>query len=142
MSTNNTIVLLNSNTSVLDIHNILVLNGFMKFSERVKAARIHAKLSQEELALAVGLTQGLISKIERGDQEETAAVVKIAAACGVSPYWLDTGDGEMVVEYQNRTQFETQVFLAMQKMDAATQYQLVKISHSLAESDKDNGTSH
>ncbi len=67
----------------------------MKFSERVKVARQFASLSQEELALAVGLTQGLISKIERGDQEETASVVKIAKACGVRPEWLDDGSGEM-----------------------------------------------
>ena len=92
---NNTTVLCKYNTLVLENASSLVLNVFMKFSERVKKARLHAQLSQEELALAVGLTQGLISKIERGDQEETASVVKIARACGVRPEWLDDGSGEM-----------------------------------------------
>lgn len=80
---------------VLENINSVVLNVSMKFSERVKQARLFANLSQEELALAVGLTQGLISKIERGDQEETASVVKIAKACSVRPEWLDDGSGEM-----------------------------------------------
>lgn len=94
MSNNTTVFELNS-TTVLDNANILVFNLFMKFSERLKKARKHAKLSQEELANAIGVTQGLISKIERGDQEESAYVVKIARACGVRPEWLDDGSGEM-----------------------------------------------
>lgn len=92
---NNTIVLNENNTKVLELINISVFNEKMKFSERLYKARKHAKLSQEDLALAVGLTQGLISKIERGEQEETAAVVKIARICGVRPEWLDDGSGEM-----------------------------------------------
>lgn len=98
MMINNTIVLSKINTPVLESSNILVLNEFMKFSERLKIARKHAKLSQEDLALAVGVTQGLISKIERGEQEETAAVVKLAKACNVRVEWLDEGSGEMILK--------------------------------------------
>lgn len=96
MTENNTTVLYKNNTTVLENISSVVLNVSMKFSERVKQARQFAKLSQEELALAVGLTQGLISKIERGDQEETASVVKIAKVCGVRPEWLDDESGEMI----------------------------------------------
>lgn len=140
MSKNNTIVLLNCNTLVLEKHNSLVLNIRMNFSERIKAARLHAKLSQEELALAIGVSQGLISKIERGDQDETASIVKIAKVCGVSPFWLDTEEGEMVEEYPTYDKFDKQVLAIMQHMDMPTKYQLVKISNSLAEPEKDNGT--
>lgn len=112
----------------------------MNFSERIKAARLHAKLSQEELALAIGVSQGLISKIERGDQDETASIVKIAKVCGVSPFWLDTEEGEMVEEYPTYDKFDKQVLAIMQHMDMPTKYQLVKISNSLAEPEKDNGT--
>jgi transcriptional regulator with XRE-family HTH domain len=60
-------------------------------------ARKYAELTQEELALQVGASQGLISKIELGNQEEgTSLVVKIAVACGVSAVWLDTGKGDML----------------------------------------------
>jgi transcriptional regulator with XRE-family HTH domain len=93
---NNTIVLNKKNTKVLEIYTVLVLNNAVKLSNRLSVARKYAKLSQEELALAVGLTQGLISKIERGDQEETAAIVKIARVCGVRAEWLDDGSGEMI----------------------------------------------
>jgi transcriptional regulator with XRE-family HTH domain len=92
---NNTTVFVVSNTTVLEKGNILVFNSSMKFSERLKLARKHADLSQEELADAIGVTQGLISKIERGDQEESAYVVKMARICGVRPEWLDDGSGEM-----------------------------------------------
>lgn len=95
MSQFNTIVVSNVNTSVLENNSILVLNRNMKLSDRLKKARKYAKLSQEELALAVGCSQGAVSKIERGDQEESALVVKFALACGVNPVWLDTGNGEM-----------------------------------------------
>lgn len=76
----------------------MVLNAKMVIGERFKLARKHAKLSQEELALAVGCTQGLISKIERGDQDATGLIVKIAEACGVSAKWLALGQGEMLDE--------------------------------------------
>jgi len=137
---NNTTVLYKNNTTVLEIDNILVLNVVMKFSERIRIARVHAKLTQEELALAVGLTQGLISKIERGDQEETASIVKIAKACKVRAEWLDDGTGNMLDDaYIYETTPEAKVLFAMQHMDDATKYQVVKISNSLIEP-KANGT--
>ena len=67
----------------------------MSFSERIIKARKYARLSQQELALRLGCSQGLISKIERGDQQETTLTVKISAICHVNPYWLDSGDGDM-----------------------------------------------
>lgn len=76
----------------------------MNFSERLKISRKYAKLSQEELALRTGCSQGVISKIERGDQEESTLVVKFALACQVNPIWLDSGDGEMEQTYVPLTQ--------------------------------------
>lgn len=68
----------------------------MNFAQRIKAARKHAQLTQIELAKRVALPQQVISKLENGKQYETAAIAKIASACGVNPSWLDTGDGEMM----------------------------------------------
>lgn len=70
--------------------------GFMNFAQRIKAAREHAGLTQAELAKRVELPQQVISKLENGKQYETAAIAKIANACGVNPSWLDTGNGEMM----------------------------------------------
>jgi transcriptional regulator with XRE-family HTH domain len=67
----------------------------MNLADRIKAAREHAQLTQIDLSKKVGLPQQTISKLENGLQQETAAIVKIATACGVDPLWLDTGTGEM-----------------------------------------------
>lgn len=118
----NTIVVSPVNTSVLENNSILVLNPNMKFSDRLKQARKHAKLSQEELALAVGCSQGAVSKIERGDQEESALVVKFAVACGVNPVWLDTGNGEMVATELNLSpQMQTHIKVLQQLPDYAVE---------------------
>lgn len=58
---------------------------------RLKKARVDAGLTQEQLSKASGVTQQVISKIERGLQAATSAVVPLARACGVSPDWLAEG---------------------------------------------------
>lgn len=68
----------------------------MKFSERLITAREHAKISQEQLAHEVGVSQGAISKIERGEADGSKYVVKIAMVCGVRPEWLSEDDGCML----------------------------------------------
>lgn len=65
------------------------------FGKRVKAARKHAQLNQKQLAAAVGVSQSNISQIE-ASAYESAFTTQIAAACGVNPLWLATGDGEMI----------------------------------------------
>lgn len=81
----------------------------MNLANRLKAARKHAGISQEELALRIGVSQSLITKIERGLQGTTTLTVKIALACGVSVVWLDDGTGEMLENklMQEYTNYET-----------------------------------
>lgn len=71
------------------------------FNIRIKLAREGAGLKQAELAaevrkLKVRCTQGAIDKLENRPANGSTKVVHIAAACGVSPYWLATGEGEMI----------------------------------------------
>jgi transcriptional regulator with XRE-family HTH domain len=69
----------------------------MKYGERLKIARTHAKLSQAELALRAGVgTQENISKLERKKAEGSEFTVQYAIACGVRPEWLAMEQGEMV----------------------------------------------
>lgn len=114
----------------------------MKLGERLKQARAYAKISQEELALRLNASQSLISKIERGEQDETTLVVKMAKICNVSIEWLDDGTGEMITSslpYKNSP--EAMILIAMQPMDERTKYQAVKIVNTLAEpAEKPNGT--
>lgn len=67
----------------------------MNLGERVRKAREMRGYSQEELGELAGCGQGVVSKIERGDQNTTAYIVKLATALKVRPEWLDDGSGEM-----------------------------------------------
>ena len=109
----------------------------MNLGERIALARKHAKLTQPGLAerLSGLMTQQNISLLERGITKGTEYIVQIAMVCEVRPEWLATGQGEMTAtinrNYENSP--EAKVLIAMQHMDEATKYQLLKISNSLAE---------
>ena len=60
---------------------------------RLKAVRKEAKLSQEDLAKKVGVSQTTVSDIERGRNEKSADIVSFAKALGVEALWLANGKG-------------------------------------------------
>lgn len=64
--------------------------------ERLKHARSAAKLSQEELGRAAGMTKQAISGIERGETKIPGAdtVEAICAVLKITTNWLVTGKGE------------------------------------------------
>jgi SOS-response transcriptional repressor LexA len=59
--------------------------------QRIKARRKELELSQEKLGELAGLDQTVISKLERGDVQETARVAELAHALGCDALWLATG---------------------------------------------------
>jgi transcriptional regulator with XRE-family HTH domain len=64
--------------------------------ERIKLARRLAKMEQKDLAKALLLSIGTISRWERGITEPSKAELNaIAAYADTSAYWLATGDGSM-----------------------------------------------
>ncbi len=63
--------------------------------DRIKQARKHAGLTQRELADAVGVSQPVISQLEKGDNLQSVHLLKIAVACSVNAAWLADGEGEM-----------------------------------------------
>lgn len=67
----------------------------MEYSDRIRAARKHARLTQSELAKAVGITQVSVSDLERGKSVSSSYNASIAEACGVSAIWLEREEGEM-----------------------------------------------
>lgn len=71
-------------------------NPCMEYKDRVKAARKHARLTQVELAKAVGIDQASISDLERGRSGRSSYNASIAKACGVSALWLEKGTGDMI----------------------------------------------
>lgn len=141
----NTIVLCKVNTPVLGIDSRIVLDlPSMKLGERLKLARKHAGISQEELGIRAGCGQAVVSKIERGDQEKTGYIAKLAKACGVNIEWLDEEIGEMIPSSPlivNQDSPEYLVYKVMEQMDDKTKRQLLKIGNSLIEPEnKSNGT--
>lgn len=79
----------------------------MKLGDRVRLAREHAGLArQEDLVKKIieiygeelAPKQQTISRIERNKAVTTEFVVKIAVACNVNPWWLDSELGPMELE--------------------------------------------
>lgn len=63
--------------------------------QRIKSCREARGLTQGELGKSVGLDQTVISKLERGDMQETTKIVQLAQSLRVSAQWLATGKGQM-----------------------------------------------
>ena len=70
----------------------------MSFAERLVHARQHAGFrTQRELAKAAGFKgQSTIGNMEAGRNQGARHIMRLAAACGVSAHWLETGDGDML----------------------------------------------
>lgn len=65
-----------------------------EYGLRLQAAIKYAKTSQKKLGERVGIKQGTISElISKGSG--SAFTAQMAAACGVDPNWLATGEGSM-----------------------------------------------
>lgn len=67
----------------------------MNLSDRIKAARKHAGLTQQRLAELVGVAQTAISQLESGKAQRSTYIAEIAFACQVSSKWLALGEGDM-----------------------------------------------
>ena len=114
----------------------------MTFGERLRRARLDAKLTQDELGDLAGCGQGVISKIERGDQDASTYTVKLASILKVSPYWLDDGSGDMrsgrtIDELPKPIQHMIQV---TENMEAQEQYLAARLVDTLAKPEPMNGT--
>lgn len=81
--------------SCLQAYRLTYNNQRMELKTRLKAARRHAKITQEQLADKIGIKQASISELETGKSGSTSFIAEIARACGVNPIWLATGEGEM-----------------------------------------------
>jgi transcriptional regulator with XRE-family HTH domain len=79
------------------------------FGRRLKELRANAKLTQEALAHAAGVTLSAVSKIEAGKVEPTWATARaIAKALGVSVAAFEVEEGEPSGEEESSTPAETE----------------------------------
>lgn len=67
------------------------------FGVRLRCRRIALGLTQAELAERSGVGQGTISKIERGDQDQSVHTPRLADALCVYATWLATGSGPQLL---------------------------------------------
>ena len=100
----------------------------MNYGKRLQKARMQAKLSQKGLSDKTNnvCTQENISKLERGSATGSEYTVQLALACGVSPYWLATGEGEMVGALEVHNPRIKSMVLLMEQMPDYAVDQVVK----------------
>ncbi|MEH3087416.1 MAG: LexA family transcriptional regulator [Xylophilus ampelinus] len=65
------------------------------FGHRLLQARKHARLTQVQLARAVGMAQGTLAEAEK-TASGSSYTAQLAAATGVRPAWLASGEGDML----------------------------------------------
>lgn len=65
------------------------------YGKRLKQARKHARLTQEQLSAKTSIPQSTISTAERLGQGSSETPV-YAKVCGVDAHWLATGEGSML----------------------------------------------
>ena len=71
----------------------------MTEGERIKQIRKNAKMTQEELAKRIGVTQPAITKIENRSRNVTEQMRKsICREFRVDPIWLETGEGDPYID--------------------------------------------
>lgn len=68
--------------------------------KRLRWARKERKLTQQLLAERSGVRQSDISKIERDEIQRPTGLLALSRALRCNPDWLDTGDGDWLVETQ------------------------------------------
>lgn len=66
-------------------------------AERIKSARKQRKLTQAQLAKALGVSQGTIGNLESGIREMPCDLLSLALALGVHASWLASGKGPMLL---------------------------------------------
>lgn len=78
--------------SIIIVLSIFAVHSYMTTrSERLKEARLKAKLSQSEVAAAVGIKQPSYNYLEKNNNAGSSHIAEIARVLNVDPTWLRTG---------------------------------------------------
>lgn len=121
----------------------------MKFSERLKAARKYAELTQQQLVDKLPLradgkammSQANLAKMEKNEKTEGSNFsYYIAIACGINPEWLINEAGSMTSQpYTTQDSIEQKVLAVMAPMSEYEKVQFLRIGHTLAKPEESNG---
>jgi transcriptional regulator with XRE-family HTH domain len=117
---------------------------------RVRQARRHAKLSQQQLAARVGVHRSAVAQWEMagGSHPTVENLARIAATTSVHFEWLATGRGQMkyasnllpgedapavVLEYSAQSETEVRALLAIRQLEFPTTLAIVEMLETLAD---------
>ena len=122
-----------NNFRCLKIYNQGGRFSLMNMSARLATERRAAGLSQSQLADKSGISQQMISKLERGVSESTREIIALAAALNLNPEWLKSGIGqkeangladpaeqELIRNYRASDTSRRQAILIMSRMSSST----------------------
>lgn len=77
-------------------------------AQRLKTARRAKKLTQDDVARALGLSQQAVSKMETAEGDASKHLLSLARLYGVSADWLETGHGpRTVLRYRELAHLES-----------------------------------
>ena len=81
----------------------------MTVFERYIEARKQLKITQKEVANAIGITQGALSQQEGGKNVSIEALAYIRKAYNVSLDWLIIGEGDMIRKPVTNKEYENEI---------------------------------
>lgn len=105
---------------------------------RIHRARLHAKLTQNELAAKVGVCRSAVAQWEQvvGTKPSTTNLCQIAIVTGVRFEWLGTGRGAMKLDDSHQAsavvmsefahdELESRLLLAIRRMGSVRKRQVI-----------------
>lgn len=98
-------------------------------NNRVKLIRKKWKLTQIEFADRIGITQGTLSGIEKGNVSvSNQNIIAICREFDINESWLRNGVGEMQVEFDENEMLAKAVAKALKDEDDFTRNMFIEIS--------------
>lgn len=106
----------------------------MTQGDRVREAILDSKKSQAEIAAACGVTPSAVSQWMKGDVKELMGVTlaRLAAVTEFEALWIADGAGPKRRTEKPLGEKQSQVLIAMEKMDPYQLDMLVKIADTVA----------
>lgn len=110
----------------------------MSVGERLKQARVTHKpaLTQKDVSDRSGVSQSVISDLERGKIQGTTKMIELAASVNVNALWLSSGHGEMRSPETERLTEIQRLSHAVQKLDLTREQVEKLVNMAIAEASK------
>ncbi|ROU06281.1 helix-turn-helix transcriptional regulator [Lysobacter enzymogenes] len=108
----------------------------MRMEDRMRRARLRAKLSQQELATKIGVQRSAVAQWEKtgGNLPSMNHLIDIALATGVTLEWLGTGRGPIKADEETWTPAVQTLDYAQDESEYQCLQDLRRLPHQLRES--------